>query len=348
MQPDSSKRHAGSILLIGLSLSLVFFVILIILLNHGGSASPPADGDASAYPQDILGEYNIPDVIRYFFSIHSLYCYEVIIAGMIGSFLQEVSGTNIGQNGSDSRRLLLSLFFGAALAVVGGILLPQAIGRPNAGPYFHSWTLVLIGGFAGAQSRRFFGGTEATLAKLLEKYSAPIDAQEISKAVTTEIKDAFALPQAVNYEGYVNVDIVKIGHSIISDGKATLTLGTEYKVNISFNENSEHGSAAGKLLRISGGVDDSLVPLRLVVDFGFVRLPPQEREIEIPRYGPANVVVPFVTPVVNKTETINGLTEDETKIEILESAQQQKEVSVIIYQHSRFVEIQAIPFEVST
>jgi hypothetical protein len=347
---DPSKRqsYAGTIWT-GILLSLSFVLLLILIVN-----SPPTlivnSAPTDQTPSAPLRPGWMPWIVWAFTTRRSAFVYETLIAGMLGAYIGEISRLNDIKAGATSSEYSLhfrtALFLGGTAGIVVGVLLPLVVFNNFEGPGINSWTLVAAGGISGNLARGAFSRIETTIAKLLSNFESRFDSTKISESVRTGIHDAFAVPQPINYEGFVAIDVTRSNESVISQPEqygdlARLQRGETFELRIQFgSERSIEGFSMQRVVKSISirGCDDQpqTVQFRLFVDFGFVDVPPEERIMTVPRSGVSAIeTFGFLVPVARQQ---NGLDKSVSPRE-----RPQTEISVSIYQQAHFFESVVLP-----
>src|SRR5258707_12249408 len=160
------------------------------------------------------------DYDRVFVSKAAFVVYGVLLAGVLGSYLQylmvrfKADRTNL--ESTDSLADLGSqLLVGASAAFVAAILLPSALFAESAerllGGSVNIWALLILGGAVGYRSRNVLGELAEVTSRLLAQIGQPFGAEvreQISQSVRSGVQDAMAPPKLINYDGFVVVNIV--------------------------------------------------------------------------------------------------------------------------------------------
>ncbi len=326
-----------SIIVVGLVLSLCFIVLLLVIVNS--SVGAPA----------VLSDPGNPFWL--FATRRSFFVYETVLAGMLGAYLGEIFQIGGFKTEAELRaygqQFFVALFLGGASAVVVGVLFPLVVlGKFEDGDKINSWTLVAAAGIAGNRARGAFAQVDAVIARLLADFEPNIDSAAISKSVKAGVQEAFAVPPPVKYEGLAAVNVLRNNESVL-DGEgnakyARLEHGYEFELRVNFAPNK---SALGpnfygvfKSIAIREGDDEPVVPFRLTIDFGFIELPLAERNIAVPTNAASAVesfkfTVPYLEP---------GAATDDS------SPSRHPEISVSIYQNTRYFDTIVIPTDVRT
>lgn len=311
---EDPARRELQIAVLGLQLSLFFLILLLIIVNMDGHDSPSI-----------------------FLTRRSYFVYETLLAGVLGAYLSEISrraSTELprdmpGRNGRFATVLLL----GGAAGIIVGVLFPLVVLGQFEGPNINSWTLVVAGGIAGNQARSALSQVEEVIARMLDGFRPNMDTAAIVDSVKVGVKQAFAGPELVKYEGFISMDVVENRESLVrSDGQmkfAFLPHEALLEVRVQFAPKEADfdypSSGVIKHIDIAKGSESALVPFRLLVDFGFAELAPVEREVAISRYSKSQVeTFPFTIPVPAR------------RSEATTEEQFPSQISVSVYQHSRY------------
>ena len=339
-EAETGAKHTvpSSIVLTGFALSLYFIALLLVIVNSSGK-SKAATNDES-HPFWML------------FTRRSFFVYETVLAGMLGAYLGEIF--QIGKFKTEAeleayrQRFFVALFFGGAAAIVVGILFPLVVLGQFEGSAINSWTLVAAAGIAGNRARDAFSQVDAVLARLLENFEPNFDSTAISKSVTVGVKEAFATPPPVQYEGLAVINILRNNESVINaNGKsisAELTYSEPFELKVNFVPSlsalAPSFRGVSRSLAIREGESQPFVPFRLSVDFGFAELPLAERTIAVPVDGVSGVeTFKFDVPIRPPPATPSP----DSSVPV-----RQREITVSIYQHTRYFDTIAIPVVLPT
>jgi hypothetical protein len=182
----------------------------------------------------------------------------------------------------------------------------------------------------------------------------------MKESVVDGVRDVLAIREPVNYEGVIALDIARFNESAIGwekpDGRvARLQRGEAYELHVQFAPDKLLiGSPARgvvKSIDIRDGDDQpKMIPFRLLVDFGFIELSPEERTVTVPRDRASTVeLFPFSVPSAKQqsssysadvTAAVGGRLPPDERL--------QPEISVSVYQHGRYLETCVLPIAVPT
>jgi hypothetical protein len=348
-----SKSTHLYILLVGLLLSACFIFFLLIIVN---SALNFSENHISAAPAGFAPNVSPHET---FTTRRSYFVYETLLAGMLGAYLGEIFQIGTLKTDAELRaygqRFMAALFLGGAAAIVVGVLFPLVVLGMFEGEKINSWTLVAAAGIAGNRARDAFSQVENVIARLLANFEPHLDNAAISESVKVGLQEAFAGPLPVKYHGLIATDVTGYNESVIlSDGDtriARLEYDREYELRVQFavDESLLYTVRRGvlKTISIRDGDDQAMVPFRLLVDFGFISLPPEERMIMAPSKGASGVEtfffkVPSQSPRVDEEAGAHsgGPTPSEARL--------RPEISITIYQQLRYFDTVVLPFVVPT
>jgi hypothetical protein len=269
---------------------------------------------------------------------------------MLGAYLGEISRsadvTATAKSPEYTVHFRAALFLGGTAAIVTGVVLPLVVFDSFEGPGINSWTLVAAGGVAGNLARGAFSRMESTIARLLTSFESRFDRTTISESVKTGIHEAFAVPQPINYEGFLAADVTRSNESVIAkveeDGRvAQVRHGEAFELRVQFApEKSIKGFSEYAVVKPISirGFDDTppTVTFRLLVDFGFVDVPPEERVLTMPRHGPSALEkFVFSVPIKQVPDRLDGSVAPHEGF--------QPEICVSVYQHSRYFDSVVLP-----
>ena len=314
------------IVLVGCALSFAFILLLLIIVN-----SSPTPDTANTAVLDLSGIISLLKTRR------SYFVYETLLAGMLGAYISEIF--HIGSMKTDaelsghSLQFGVSLFVGGAAAIIVGVLFPLVVLGRFEGAEINSWTLVAASGLAGNRSRAALSQVETVLGRLLASFEPHLDAA-ISDTVRVGVQEALAVRPPVRYDGFVAADIMRSNESVWRSDSAVAQLepGAQFELIVQFAPDKQRlGSAARgvvKTITISEGESQSSVPFRLLVDFGFVELAPEERTIVVPRSAPSEV------------QTFTFMAPSDSRYS---EGRQPREISVSVYQYTRYFESCLLP-----
>jgi hypothetical protein len=343
-ESDVRKSYTG-VALTGLLLILTFLLLLLVIVN----SAPTDQVQQTSLPS------RLPWIVWIFTTRRSAFVYETLVAGMLGAYLGELSRIADVKARANSPEYTLhfrgALFLGGTAAIVTGVLLPLVVLDKFEGQGINSWTLVAAGGIAGNLARGSFSRAESTITRLLASFESRFDRTTISESVKTGIQEAFAVPQPINYEGFLAMDVTRSNESVIApaekDGNvARLQRGEPFELRVQFasekslNGSLEHGIV--KPISIRGGDDQpQAVPFRLLVDFGFVEVAPEERIVTVPRRGPSAIErFTFLVPVEHVLGSLDNSLSPHSRF--------QPEICVSIYQHARYFDSVVLPVTIRT
>jgi hypothetical protein len=281
-----------------------------------------------------------------FASRSAILVYGILLAGVIGSFLRYV--VERYGSGSEPRpaaeSLVPELFSGATLAFVTAFLLPSAM-LPGRLEDANVWVLLIVAGVAGYVARTTMGEISAAATRMIAQLDDEAR-EQIAKSVQLSVKHAISPPKLVNYDGYLSVRLIEGANDVLEWGAKSVRLyaGKKYRLETYLTTISEPDVQMKWFKHLAvKGEDESLVPFRMIVDFGDVSIPLAERQLLAPRTGTGRVEVFEFTrnePPADITEQVAALSAAELP--------PLPPISVSIYQHGMFCEIVEIPQERST
>jgi hypothetical protein len=328
----------SSIVLIGLALSLCFIFLLLVIVNSAADAKTAAADESRPFWM--------------FFTRRSFFVYETVLAGMLGAYLGEIFQIGGLKTEAELRaygqRFFVALFLGGAAAIVVGVLFPLVVLGEFEGNKINSWTLVAAAGIAGNRARDAFSQVDAVLARLLANFEPNIDGTAISKSVKVGVQEAFAIPPPVQYVGLAAANVFRNNESVLTvEGEARsarLEHGADFELRVNFVPSpSALGTSfrgISKPVAIREGESQPVVSFRLLVDFGFIALPLEERAVAVPANAASTVeTFKFSVPFL-----------EETSASVADSSvpSRQREISVSIYQHTRYFDTIIIPVDMPT
>jgi hypothetical protein len=339
----SPQRSYAGIVLTGLVLSLAFILLLLIIVNLPITEAAESTTEAGFWDQ-----------IRWIFTTRrSNFLYEILLAGMLGAYLGEIvriAGiTPPAEPPISALQFEAALFLGGAAAITSAVLIPLVVLGRFEGPDINSWTLVAVAGIIGNRARDAFSRIENTIAHLLASFEPHLDTAKISESVKTSIHEAFAVPPPVNYEGFLAMDVTHSNESVVGSEEtnarvARLRRGEMFELRVQFAPDSPlMGRGVIKAIRVRGGDDQQIVPFRLLVDFGFVEVFPEERRVSVPRRSASAMeTFNFVVPLLEGKSPPPGRGHSEsTPPEV-----RRPEISVSVYQHARYFDSLVLPVTV--
>jgi hypothetical protein len=228
------------------------------------------------------------------------------------------------------------LILGGFAALFVGVLIPLVLLGRYEGDNINTWLLVTLGGLAGYRARDALSGLDRRIASLLEGFAPEIDQSALAETVRAGVHEAFTPPTPIDYHGLVNIDVTDGVDSVISEESAQLQSGKEYQLKIQFHPNEVFADTASFQgitcpIHINGTSEPSSIPFRVLVDFGFARLPAEEREIVAERYVSSKIEsFTFNVPELRAVQL-----GDEAASSIQE-ATRPRNINVSIYQQNRF------------
>jgi hypothetical protein len=364
-------------ILLGWILPITFIAICLILMQWEKLSED--DRTLSSIAPATLAFERLYHV---FTSRSAVIIYGILLAGILGSFLRHLlvrfrTDTPGAQQASSLTDLGAHLLVGASAAFIIAVLLPLALIR--GGPdipvskmaetetildqRLNVWALLILAGVVGYWSRSVLGDLAAMMSRLWAQVGRPFEEvqEQITKSVRIGVQDAMSPPKLVNYDGFIIVDVVTTDRNTVSvivkpegapdDHLIRLKPGREYQLEVSFSDSpTPMSSALVKHLRIQGGIEDPIVPFRLHIDFGAVRIPIAERRISVPRSGASETAkfrfTPF-PPSQPASQPAGDLTLDESG-RTSSSPGILPPISVAVYQHGIFCEICLLQQEIES